>query len=339
MGSRGLPAPGGKKVRKELKMSWKSLKKVCFESVFNSFLTFYPLGPGGHGNPFRYFFWTFSHSGWIAPLNGQWGPKTSSGRRVTMFSSSLPLECCDCTACTTTATWVSATEFTLHISREVPNGVGAGGVGVKFPIFPVNCSRLPFLHEKNEEKRRKTKKKWEKFPPTPSTPTPLRNLPNIIDLLSEEAMGCWKKEGGGKPLEWHPSQKGVLDPPLVRYVFPPHVSVLCFPCTKIHDREDQKLFWTGPKIFRESVFSGTFSCPDAFCTRPYHSPILSLFKVFTPLVFEFSLSWFCHVTFLFEIEHLITVEHSAGIPMSSRLWSWDFNDSQGFSLRSHILSF
>ena len=83
--------------------------------------------------------------------------------------------------------------------REVPNGVGADGVGVKFPIFPVNCSRLPLFQEnrkktkKNEEKRRKTKKKRRKTkkkskkrrktkknekngktPPTPSTPTPLR---------------------------------------------------------------------------------------------------------------------------------------------------------------------
>ena len=69
--------------------------------------------------------------------------------------------------------------------REVPNGVGADGVGVKFPIFPVNCSRLPLFQEnrqktkknkkkrKSEEKRRKTKKKG-KIPLTPSTPTPLR---------------------------------------------------------------------------------------------------------------------------------------------------------------------
>ena len=83
------------------------------------------------------------------------------------------------------------------IYREVPNGVGADGVGVKFPILPVNCSRLRLFQEnrqktkKNEEKRRKTKKSEEKrkktkkrrktkkrkngkIPPTPSTPTPLR---------------------------------------------------------------------------------------------------------------------------------------------------------------------
>ena len=39
-------------------------------------------------------------------------------------------------------------------------------------------------------------------------------------------------------------------PPLVRYVFhPPQVAVLCFSCTKNHDRADQKLFWRGPIIF------------------------------------------------------------------------------------------
>ena len=45
--------------------------------------------------------------------------------------------------------------------REVPNGVGADGVGVKFPVFPVNCSRSRLFQKnrrKNEEKRRKTKK-------------------------------------------------------------------------------------------------------------------------------------------------------------------------------------
>ena len=31
------------------------------------------------------------------------------------------------------------------LKREVLNGVGADGVGVKFPIFPVNCSYLPLV--------------------------------------------------------------------------------------------------------------------------------------------------------------------------------------------------
>ena len=77
-------------------------------------------------------------------------------------------------------------------TREVPNGVGADGVGVKFPIFPVNCSRLPLSQErigekrrktkKSEEKRRKTKKseekrkKWEN-PSDPIYTNPIKNLP------------------------------------------------------------------------------------------------------------------------------------------------------------------
>ena len=76
-----------------------------------------------------------------------------------------------------------------------------------------------------------------------------------------------EKRGGGKPHEGHPSQKGVLDPPLVRYVFhPPQVSVLCFSCTKIHDRVDQKLFWRGPKIFGRARSLVRSPPPIRFCT-------------------------------------------------------------------------
>ena len=81
--------------------------------------------------------------------------------------------------------------------REVPNGVGADGVGVKFPIFPVNCSRLPLFQEnrqkneekKNEEKRKKKKKKtkkneekrkkWENSS-DPIYTNPIKNLPNYM---------------------------------------------------------------------------------------------------------------------------------------------------------------
>ena len=86
--------------------------------------------------------------------------------------------------------------------REVAHGVGADGVGVKFPFFAVNCSCSPLSSSRMREKRRKTKKNGEKrrktkkneekrkktkkrrktkknvkngkIPPTPSTPTPLR---------------------------------------------------------------------------------------------------------------------------------------------------------------------
>ena len=68
-------------------------------------------------------------------------------------------------------------------SREVLHGVGADGVGVKFPIFAVNCCCLPLSFRRSREKRRKRGKmhrkrekcvKKGKITPTPSTPTPLR---------------------------------------------------------------------------------------------------------------------------------------------------------------------
>ena len=91
--------------------------------------------------------------------------------------------------------------------------------------------------------------------------------------------GGWKKRGGWKTSRMTPLPKKGFWTPLVRYVFhPPHVSVLCVSCTEIHDRADQKLFWRGPKNFRESAFSGTFSTPHTFCTPPYHGPKWGLSK-------------------------------------------------------------
>ena len=46
--------------------------------------------------------------------------------------------------------------------REVFNGVGADGVGVKFPIFAVHCCCLPLSFRRRREKRRKTKKSEKK---------------------------------------------------------------------------------------------------------------------------------------------------------------------------------
>ena len=82
--------------------------------------------------------------------------------------------------------------------RKVLHGVGADGVGVKFAIFAVNCSRLPLPSGRIREKRRKTKqkrretkkskqkknrrktKKRGKIPQTPSTSTPLRVCPKKV---------------------------------------------------------------------------------------------------------------------------------------------------------------
>ena len=61
-----------------------------------------------------------------------------------------------------------------------------------------------------------------------------------------------------------PPKKGFWTP-LVRYVFhPPQVSVLCFSCTKIYDRVDQKLFWRGPKIFGRARSLVRFPPPIRF---------------------------------------------------------------------------
>ena len=61
-----------------------------------------------------------------------------------------------------------------------------------------------------------------------------------------------------------PPKKGFWTP-LVRYVFhPPHVSVLCFSCTKIHDRADQKLFWRGSEIFGRARSLVRFPPPIRF---------------------------------------------------------------------------
>ena len=56
-----------------------------------------------------------------------------------------------------------------------------------------------------------------------------------------------------------PPPKGFWTPP--RTVRFPSPSVLCFSCTRIHDRADQKLFWRGPKIFGRRVLWYVFLPP------------------------------------------------------------------------------
>ena len=77
--------------------------------------------------------------------------------------------------------------------------------------------------------------------------------------------GGVEKRGGWKTSRMTPLPRRGLGPPLVRYVFhPPQVSVLCFSCTKIHDRVDQKLFWRGPKIFGRARSLVRFPPPIRF---------------------------------------------------------------------------
>ena len=84
----------------------------------------------------------------------------------------------------------------LHVKfmRKVLHGVGADGVGVKFPIFAVKCSRLhlsPRRMRGKSRKQRKAKKnkkrKKGKFSPTPSTPTPLRTSRSCVATV---CCGC-----------------------------------------------------------------------------------------------------------------------------------------------------
>ena len=64
------------------------------------------------------------------------------------------------------------------------------------------------------------------------------------------------ERGGRKTSRMTPLPKRVLDPP--RTVRFPRVVALFFL------RADQKLFFEGSRIFRESLFSGTFSSPHTF---------------------------------------------------------------------------
>ena len=83
--------------------------------------------------------------------------------------------------------------------------------------------------------------------------------------MSRLCHGGVEKRGGWKTSRMTPLPKRGFGPPLVRYVFhPPQVSVLCFSCTKIHDRADQKLFWRGPKIFGRARSLVRFPPPIRF---------------------------------------------------------------------------
>ena len=71
---------------------------------------------------------------------------------------------------------------------EVLHGVGADGVGVKFPTSAVNCCCLPLsFRRKNEEKQKKTKKcvkkrKMHKKGENHADPiytNPIKNLPRM----------------------------------------------------------------------------------------------------------------------------------------------------------------
>ena len=83
--------------------------------------------------------------------------------------------------------------------------------------------------------------------------------------VSEDAMGGVEKKRGVENLTNDtPPKKGFWTPPRTVRFPPPQVSMLCFSCTKIHDRADQKLFWRGPKIFGRAHSLVRFPPPIRF---------------------------------------------------------------------------
>ena len=74
--------------------------------------------------------------------------------------------------------------------------------------------------------------------------------PKLLWSLIRARHGGVEKRGGWKTSRVTPLPKrGSGPPPLARYIFhPSQVSVLCFSCSKIHDRADQMLCWRSPKI-------------------------------------------------------------------------------------------
>ena len=127
---------------------------------------------------------------------------------------------------------------------------------------------------------------------------------------SEDAMGGVEKGGGRKTSRITPLPKRGFGPPLVRYVFhPPQVSVLCFACTKIHDRADQKLLWRGPKIFGRARSLVRFPPPIRFAPPHITAQIMLL---------QVQCASFFHVGCLWKHE---VGQDNAGI--SPLMWSCD----------------
>ena len=91
--------------------------------------------------------------------------------------------------------------------------------------------------------------------------------------------GGWKKEGGGKPHEWHPSQKGVLDPPSYGTFSTPlrcHCSV--FPVQESTTEQSRSSFGGVQKFSGERVLWYVF--PPPYVLHPPH--ITAQFFPFCP---------------------------------------------------------
>ena len=123
-------------------------------------------------------------------------PKCPSTKTTTKFSLAV-LPFAVFLFCSDPGAFLGTTKETkTTFYREVLHGVGADGVGMKFPIFAVSCSRLPLSFTRIREKRRKTKKSEEKqrkaktktkkrrkkrkIPPTPSASSQYKEPPNFL---------------------------------------------------------------------------------------------------------------------------------------------------------------
>ena len=85
--------------------------------------------------------------------------------------------------------------------------------------------------------------------------------------------GGVEKRGGRKTSQMTPLPKRGFRPPSYgTFSTALQVSVLCFSCTKIHDRAEQKLFWRGPKIIGRARSLVRFPPPIRFAPPPISRP-------------------------------------------------------------------
>ena len=131
---KGCPAPGNPRVPKESTTeSEKSPKRVrsCVFGLFSDSVadSLGTLGLPGAGHPFGLFSDSFGVLGPQGPGDLCAWPE---GSQLQNTKTPQALRC-----------------------REVLHGVSADGVGVKFPVFAVNCCCLPLSFRRSREKRRK----------------------------------------------------------------------------------------------------------------------------------------------------------------------------------------
>ena len=104
-------------------------------------------------------------------------------------------------------------------------------------------------------------------------PAQISIFPSFLTLISEDAVGGWKKDEGGKPHEGHPSEKGVLDPPRT-VSFPPPLRCQCsvFPVQKSTTEQTRSSFGEVQKFSGERVLWYVFLPPYVLHPPPISRP-------------------------------------------------------------------